>query len=468
MLPRMLALVLSGILVTTQNGNELARESWRDDGKVVTSDVEFMGQKARFSIDRAKRNLHIEQGEQKIDVPVPKDGAALMNLHWAAYAILAEQFKGATKPTPFKAVLGPERVLDATVTVTPAAGGARDITVAIAGREAHATVDAKGAVTHARVADQGIEVKPIGDKATPPVKRGPPPSVKEDAFELDNGGARLSGVLWRPLPEGKRVPVVIVIAGSGPVDRDGNAGGMLRSDAYRQLAEALARRGIATLRYDKRGVGQSTLGKALDQITFDDYVGDAAALVAMARNSPSLSSVYLFGHSEGSLIALSVTARAKVDGIISAAGAGRPIAELVKEQYGKQLGADEMKEIDGLIAAVKEGRPLQPKSQALAALFQPALAKFLKGLLFTNPATLAAVYKGPLTVVQGDNDVQITVDKDARPLAAAHPGARLAVLPGVTHMLKVDAKSGLDQPSYRDPSLPLAPGVVDAVVTTVK
>jgi pimeloyl-ACP methyl ester carboxylesterase len=467
MLRRMLALVLSGVLVTLQNGTEIARESWRDDGKVVTSDVSVMGRTAKISIDRQKRTLHVEQGGETVDVPVPRDGAALMNLHWAAYVVLAQEFKDAIKPTPFKAVLGPDRTIDATVTVKPGAGGGREITVAVGVRLVHVTVDGKGVVTHASVPEQGIEVKP-SSAAAPQAKRTPPSWAKEDPFELDNGGAKLAGVLWRPLPEGKRVPVVIVIAGSGPVDRDGNAGGMLRTDAYRQLADALAKRGVATIRYDKRGVGQSTLGKKLDDLAFDDFVGDAAALVAMARNSSSLSSVYLFGHSEGALIALEVATRAKVDGVISAAGAGRPIAELVKEQYAKQLGPDEMKEIDGLVAAVKDGKPLAPKSSVLAGLFQPALAKFLRGLLFTDPCPLASAYKGPLTVVQGDNDVQVTVEHDAKPLAAAHAGARLVVLHDVGHPLKAESKKGLDQPSYRDPSLPLAPGVVDAVVATIK
>jgi uncharacterized protein len=110
----------------------------------------------------------------------------------------------------------------------------------------------------------------------------------------------------------------------------------------------------------------------------------------------------------------------------------------------------------------------QTKSQALQALFQPSLAKFLQGMLLTDPKPLAAVYKGKLTVVQGDNDAQITVERDARPLAAAHPGAKLVLLKDVTHMLKHDAHKGTDQPSYRDPSLPIDLGVVEAVVSTIR
>lgn len=463
----MLALVLSGILVTTQNGSELARESWRDDGKVVTSDVSAKGSTARIIIDRKKRILRIEQNGAGTDVPIPAGAAALMNLHWAAYGVLAEEFKGAAQPTAFKALLGPDRSVAATVTVKPGAAGAREVVVAVGALEVHATVDKSGAVTHAAVPLQGIEVQSSSVHA-PPVRRAPPATVREEPFDVDNGGAHISGVLWRPAGPPRPTPVVIVIAGSGPVDREGNSGGILRSDSYRMLAEALASRGVATIRYDKRGIGQSTLGGKLADIGFDDFVADAAALVQKARTTPQLGSIYLFGHSEGSLIALSVAERSKVAGIISAAGAGRPVVDVVREQFARQLPAEEMKEYDALAAALKAGQPLAPQSPVLATLFQPELAKFLRGMLLTDPRRLAAAFKGPLTVVQGDNDVQISVERDAKPLAAAHPGARLVVLHDVAHTLKTDAAQGSDQPSYREPSLPLAPGVVDAVMATVK
>lgn len=477
MLRPMLPLVLSGVLVTMQGGHEIARDVWRDDGKVETSDVQVGGKTAHLTIDRALRTLSGAEGGQTFKISLPPGSAPLVNLHWAAYAVVAEWFKDATRPTPFKAVVAPSVTLDGTVQVTPTAGGARKVIVTIATLTVEADVDARGQVTHAAVPQQGLEVKSLG-AATPgaaaqiaattaPVHRPPPKGVVEQPFELDHDGAKLAGVTWRPAGV-SRPPVVIVIAGSGPVDRDGNAGAALHSDTYRQLAEELARRGIATLRYDKRGVGESTLGKPVADLAFEDGVGDAVAMVALARHDPTFSSVYLFGHSEGSLVALEVAARTPVDGIISAAGAGRPIGEVIKEQFARQLPPGELAEIDGLEAAVRDGQPLHPKSAALAMLFRPSVEKFLRGLLFTDPRELARAYKGKLTVVQGDNDIQITVDKDAKPLAAAHEGARLAVLHNVTHLLKIDRAKGLGQPSYHDPSLPLAPGVVDAVVTTVR
>lgn len=464
----MLALVLSGILVTMQNGTEIGREVWRDDGKVVTSDITVMGQKATVSIDRTKRNLRIDQNGQPVDLPIPPGGAAILNLHWAAYGVLASEFKDASSPTKFKALIGKDRIIEATVTVHGAAGGGREVTVAVGPLEVHATVDKSGAVTHASVPMQGIEVKPGTSASAPPVRRKPPAGVVEEPFEIENRGAKLAGVLWLPEKRAGKVPVVIVIAGSGPVDRDGNAGGMLRSDTYRMLAEALARRGVATIRYDKRGVGESTFGGKLEELGFDDFVSDAAALVAMARVNDKLAGVYLFGHSEGALIALEVAATTKLDGIISAAGGGRPLGELMREQLARQLVPEDLKELDAVLAEIKAGKTPEPKAASLQRLFRPDLAKFMRGMLWTDPKPLAAAYKGKLTVIQGDNDVQVTVDKDAKALAAAHPGAKLVILKDAGHMLKHDAHKGQDQPSYRDPSMPLDPAVADATIATIR
>jgi pimeloyl-ACP methyl ester carboxylesterase len=472
MLRGMLALVLSGVLVTLQGGNEIAREQWRNDGKVVTSDVTIAGQKARFTIDRHSRAMKIEKDGQTIDVPVAAGAAPLPNLDWAVYGLYADWYKDAHAPTTFTAVIAPGVTRQASLTVTPAAAGGKKVMITLGPTTVEAEVDAHGAVTHATVPSQQLEVKPIAPGAAtvraPAVHRAVPADVVEAPFELDNGKAKLAGVVWRPKAAKGPVPVVIVIAGSGPVDRDGNAGALLDTDAYRQLAAALAGHGIATLRYDKRGIGASTMGKPLDQIGFDDFVSDAVALVALARHDPKLSKVYLFGHSEGSLIALEAAARTHVDGIISAAGAGRRVGDVAREQFARQIPAAEMAEYDQLLAAVRAGKPLHARSEHLAVLFQPSLAKFLRGMLLTDPKPLARAYKGPLTVVQGDNDNNVSVARDAKPLAAAHPGARLLVLHDVTHALKVDKTQGLAQPSEHDPSLPLAPGVVDAVVSTVR
>jgi pimeloyl-ACP methyl ester carboxylesterase len=190
-------------------------------------------------------------------------------------------------------------------------------------------------------------------------------------------------------------------------------------------------------------------------------------MVTMARMNPKLSRVCVFGHSEGALIALKMATTTPVDGVISAAGPGRPVIEVAREQLERQLSFDEMHEYDALAAALKANQPLEPKSPALKRVFQPQLEKFLRGLMLLDPKPLAAAFRGAFTVEQGDNDLQITVERDAKPLAAAHPGARLVVLKNVAHPLKRETERGQEQPSYRDPSLPIDLGVVSAILATV-
>ena len=181
------------------------------------------------------------------------------------------------------------------------------------------------------------------------------------------------------------------------------------------LAEALAKKGVATIRYDKRGVGQSTLGGKLEDIGFDDFVSDAAALVAMARVNDKLSGVYLFGHSEGALIALEVASTTKVDGVITAAGPGRPARRSDARAAGEAAVArGHARDTTRSWRSSRRARRPSPRRRRCSGSFQPSLAKFMRGMLLTDPKPLAAAYKGKLTVVQGDNDVQVTVDKDAQ------------------------------------------------------
>ncbi|HEX2336579.1 MAG TPA: alpha/beta hydrolase, partial [Hyphomicrobiaceae bacterium] len=109
-------------------------------------------------------------------------------------------------------------------------------------------------------------------------------------------------------PQGSdRVPLAVIIAGSGPTDRDGNSLQGLKTDAYKQLAEALADLGIATVRYDKRGIGGSVdLGKDEMQLTIDVFAKDAQVIAKWAAQLPNVGPLVLIGHSEGGVLALMV------------------------------------------------------------------------------------------------------------------------------------------------------------------
>ena len=125
-----------------------------------------------------------------------------------------------------------------------------------------------------------------------------PARIVEEALEVDSRGVTLRGVIWRPASAEGPTPVVIVIAGSGPTDRDGNQQPGLDTDTYRMLAEALAREGIASIRYDKRGVGTSGRNFDAARVVLGDFTADAAAILARAREDERFSSVWLAGFFE--------------------------------------------------------------------------------------------------------------------------------------------------------------------------
>jgi alpha-beta hydrolase superfamily lysophospholipase len=340
------------------------------------------------------------------------------------------------------------------------------VKVDVKGLEVTADVDASGIVTRAQVPLQGIEALPEGQAAPSFPDRPAPAGVAAEPFETA-GAVPLRGELWRPASATGKVPVVVFIAGSGPTDRDGNSAVGLKTDAYRKVAEALAARGIASMRYDKRGVGKSGVAFDPAQLTLGDYVADAGVVVAQARADARLGPVVVLGHSEGGLIALSLAQKTVFDGLALVATAGRPLALVVREQLGRQLDAHGMAELDRVLAALRSGAPVDPVLPPLDRLFTPATRGFLRSEMDVDPVPLLRALKVPTAIIQGDSDAQVTV-ADARLLAAARPDAKLTIVTRMSHMLRDEASASLPQASYSDPTLPLSPGLVDALVAAVQ
>ena len=131
----------------------------------------------------------------------------------------------------------------------------------------------------------------------------------------------LKGTLLRP-EGGAKGPAVLIIAGSGPTDRDGNSPLGVSASSYRLLAEALADRGITTLRYDKRGVGGSAAAMVAEQdLRFDTYADDARGWATELKRQTGAKCVWLAGHSEGALLAeVAAQANKEICGVIMMSG----------------------------------------------------------------------------------------------------------------------------------------------------
>ena len=176
-----------------------------------------------------------------------------------------------------------------------------------------------------------------------------------DTITLDTPTGKIAGTLLVPAATG-RMPLVVIIAGSGPTDRNGNSPLLPgANNSLKLLAEGLAERGIASLRYDKRGVAASATAMVSEaNLRFDMYADDAAGWIRRLRSDARFSTITVVGHSEGSLLGMLATQRGAADGYVSIAGAGRAADKILREQLGKQLPPDLLsfsnKGLDALLA----------------------------------------------------------------------------------------------------------------------
>jgi pimeloyl-ACP methyl ester carboxylesterase len=298
----------------------------------------------------------------------------------------------------------------------------------------------------------------------------PAPSVcagETAPITLDTGSGTLAGTLTLPA---RCPPVVVALihAGSGPTDRDGNSAGIKgRNDSLKMLAEGLAAGGIASVRYDKRGIAESVAAgpRSERELRFSSYVEDAGRWLVQLGADARFRGVVVIGHSEGSLIGLLAAQGAPGTRFISIAGPGRPAGTVLREQLAVQLGGSPLlATADGIIDELEAGREVTSVPAALNALFRPSVQPYLIDWFRHDPAAVvAALVPAPL-VVQGTTDLQVGV-ADAKLLAAGHPGARLALIEGMNHVLKqVSGDQAAQAASYGDPDLPLHPRLVGAVV----
>jgi len=274
----------------------------------------------------------------------------------------------------------------------------------------------------------------------------------EEPIILQTKDVRLEGVLVFPEVKHK-VPVVLIIAGSGPTDRNGNNMSM-ENNSLKYISDVLLQNNIASLRYDKRGIGYSSKGE-LDPL-FDDFVADAQALAEKLAKDDRFSEVIIAGHSEGSLIGMIVASKfKKVKAFISIAGAGRPADVVIKEQLGS-MPADMQKFAFDMLDRVKKGDTLRDVPYIYYSFLNPTVQPYLTSWFKYDPAQEISKLKIPVLIVQGTTDVQVK-EVDAQLLSKSLKNAELAIIPEMNHVLKycvsTDKKENLK--TYDDPTLPL-------------
>jgi uncharacterized protein len=298
------------------------------------------------------------------------------------------------------------------------------------------------------------------------------PSIAAETYlEAPGPAGPLKGTMLSPASAG--APMVLIIPGSGPTDRDGNNPLGVKASTYRLLAEGLAARNIGTVRIDKRGLFASSAAVAdPNAVIIDDYVADVEAWTTVIRKQTAVPCVWLLGHSEGGLIALVAAQKmTAICGLVLVAAAGRPHGEILREQLrANPLPPPVLAQAMAAIDALEAGQRVDVAhmNPGLMPLFAPQLQGFLISLFSYDPAKLIATVSKPVLIMQGKRDIQVSIE-DAERLKQAAPKAELALLPDTNHVLKTVLSDNrqANVATYADPSLPLAPGVVDAVVSFV-
>ncbi|MBA1200726.1 alpha/beta hydrolase [Pseudomonas capeferrum] len=294
------------------------------------------------------------------------------------------------------------------------------------------------------------------------------PTVLHRPISLDTGQGTLHGSLL--LPQGDTPPpVVLIIAGSGPTDRDGNnpAGG--RIDNLKRLALLLANEHIASVRYDKRGVAASQPATPDERdLSVERYVDDAVAWSRKLKADPRFGQLILIGHSEGALIASLAAEQADASAVITLAGSGRPVAQVLREQLAQRLRPADLARGTALLDRLQAGQTSLDVPAPLRSVFRPSVQPYLISLFRQDPAAAFARLKVPALILQGRNDVQVDVE-DAERLQAAKPDAQLALIDGMNHMLRISPRDMSQQrDSYNNPDLPLARELGERIIAFIQ
>lgn len=296
------------------------------------------------------------------------------------------------------------------------------------------------------------------------------PADRSRPVVLNTSTGQLKGKLLIP-GSAATYPVVLLIAGSGPTDMDGNSAPLqMTNNSLKYLAEGLAIKGIASLRFDKRGVATSaSAGKDEYSLRFDDYIKDVRGWIDYLSRDRRFSAIYVVGHSEGALIGIvACEDNPKVKGYVSIAGTGRPMYELLEEQLAGQPETIR-KMATSINDSLKLGKMVPGVPLGLQVLFRSSVQPYLISCYKYDPIEEIKKLTIPILIIQGRNDIQVTV-KDAELLKQGAPSADLQFIEKMNHVLK--NCETMDQarqiPTYRDPNLPVNSNLLILIEKFVK
>lgn len=280
------------------------------------------------------------------------------------------------------------------------------------------------------------------------------------------GAQALHGSLVVP-EKTKPCDAVLIWSGSGPTDRDGNSRPGLNNNSLKMLSHALGEAGYVSLRTDKRGIGESARAVPNEaNLRFEDYVDDAVRWARFLKDLPNVRKVFLLGHSEGGLVATLAAQRFQAAGLVLLAAVGFPAADVIRRQLtapGIVIPRALLDEIHAIMASLEAGKPVPTVSDDLSPQYRVSVQPYLISWFRYDPVAELRKISAPVLVVQGTNDLQVSLE-DAERLALSSDGISLLRIKGMNHVLKVspDDREG-NFATYMKPLLPLAPGLISAI-----
>jgi pimeloyl-ACP methyl ester carboxylesterase len=313
---------------------------------------------------------------------------------------------------------------------------------------------------------QGLLLKPAEDNVA---ASGPviDESLTETPYTVKTLSATISGSLVKPKSATGKVPLVLIIPGSGPTDRNGNNAKMgLHANDYVLLANELGKKGIATLRYDKLLVGQTVTPTKESELRLDDMTEAAVGIINDLNESGSFSRIIVLGHSEGSLIGMLAAQEAPAKAFISVAGAGESADKIMTEQMKSQPSyiADGFKRV---LDSLRKGKMTPNVDPNLYFIARPSIQLYLMSWCRFDPARELKKLKVPVLLVQGTTDLQVNVAQVEK-LKKAKSDAQLLLIPNMNHVLKdAPADKEANMATYNKPDLPLKPELVTGIVDFV-
>lgn len=259
--------------------------------------------------------------------------------------------------------------------------------------------------------------------------------------------------------------LAIIIADAGPTDRNGNQN-FQQNNAIKKLAEGLSNQKIATFRYDKRIVKQIRKGQVNPNISFDDFISDANAVIDYFKSQNKYSKIVIIGHGQGSLVGL-VASKENVNQYISLAGSGKSIDNVIIDQI-TQMDPTLEKETKLAFESLKKGQLTKAYPQALGSIFSADVQPFIMSWMQYNPQELIKNLEIPTLIVNGTKDLQVPVS-EAELLKNSSSKSVYKIIENMNHVLFIiEGKELENSKSYNESFRLISSDLINELVTFMK